>query len=284
MPTDSRSTADAIALFQPPAGLIGNGSLPTIGARAGVTTAPNPPDKSDAYTANASAEYLDYVDLSPTTRPQQLVFSFVADGIFLFTGPANAANSATASFWFSAAPGYASPTDGTFVQSVGPSQTLIAPGVAQATFMQRGTDAAAALTVNTGLNKELAFSFTPVSSGATSAIVTLTLQGSFLNRLENDKVQIDMRVSAGATAKSGNQGGVSSSFEHTLAMTGVAAYDANGNDVTASTVLGFGSVLQPVPEPGAFALFVIGLPFVAARRQRRRRGPAAEGAPASRVC
>lgn len=135
----------------------------------------------------------------------------------------------------------------------------------------------------------LAFAELTSASGGTE--VRLTLGRDFFDNAANPVLGLDLQLLtlvhapawafanlAFGTVLTGNE--VAADYANTFVMTGVQALDADGNDITASAVLGLHSLLA-VPEPGSAALWLAGLAgllgFSRVRRSTAAAGPRPAG-------
>jgi hypothetical protein len=128
-------------------------------------------------------------------------------------------------------------------------------------------------------NPATAFTLTETSNALGGTDVRVVLGADFFSNPANDLVALELGLSSSVhgpawTFKDMAYGevltgkGITADFGSTFEMVGLQAFDAAGQDITASAVLGFQS-MQPVPEPRAWLLLAAGLVGVALRCRRQ---------------
>ena len=231
-------------------------------------------DSPLAVTAQTSVRYRDYLLLG-AVRPASLQLTFHLSGELridpAFTGAFNTFQ-VDAIYGVSAGAGYIA-SDGAFA-----AQAPEAYGLVQA-HRQLGLPGATPTVVLSGDSYPNQGALTRLETrgpqGGTDVVVTLG--ADFFNNPVNNLVALELSLATSVhgpawtfkdlpsgTVLTGRE--ISADFDSTFAMVGLQAFDADGEDITASAGLGLQS-LQAVPEPQAWLLLLAGLIVLAWRRR-----------------
>jgi hypothetical protein len=228
-----------------------------------------------AVTAQASTSFRDYLMLG-ALRPASLQLDFHLSGDLridpALSGTLNPFQ-LDAIYVVAAGSGYQA-SDGAFVAS-----SPNAGGWAQVNRQLKlfgGTPTVLPLVES---NPATAFTLTETSNALGGTDVRVVLGADFFSNPANDLVALELGLSSSVhgpawTFKDMAYGevltgkGITADFGSTFEMVGLQAFDAAGQDITASAVLGFQS-MQPVPEPRAWLLLAAGLVGVALRCRRQ---------------
>jgi len=278
--TSNRAVAQAPSVFNPLDPL--NYRLAQLGARSSLGievhsyygTGRSFNEPTTAVTAQASARFRDYLMLG-SQRPASLQLSFHLSGD-LHVDPALAGTDnpyqLDAIYGVTAASGYQA-SDGVFASSDPYAYGRVE---VRRQLKQFGATPTVLPWVNSRPGSAFTFTETPNFFGGT--IVRVVLGADFFSNPVSNLVLLELGLTSSVhgpawTFKDLAYGTVltgkdlTADFGSTFEMVGLQAFDAAGQDITTSAVLGFQS-LQPVPEPQAWLLLAAGLVGVALRCRR----------------
>lgn len=242
------------------------GQLAELHAATRVEVAPGgSPRGTYAVDALAFANFRDYVELG-AVRPDHMTFDFGLSGSLFISGPFDHEQSALVDMSVYAQSGI-----------------YVAPGInSSVPFGEGASDAISKLVNNQPIQNSIkdragnSADFHFVATAPNN--YELTLGTSFFDNPANTHVLLEFGLLTEVLLRDYGPSSfdllASSDYSHTLRMTGVRAFDADGNDVTSDAFLGFESAglagVPAVPEPSEWLLMLAGLVWVATKASRSR--------------
>jgi len=259
------ATVSVSATASAPSGTM-PGQLAELHAATRIEIAPGgSPRGTYEVFATSFANFRDYVDLG-AVRPDHMTFDFALSGNLFVSGPFGLDQSASVDMSIYAQSGvYAAP--------VFYSYTPFAAGASDAiSTLLPGQPIQSGITDRAGNSSD--FHFVATAPGQ----YELTLGTSFFDNLSNTQVLLEFGLFSQVLLRdygpSSSDLLATSDYSHTLRMTDVRAFDADGHDVTTDAFLGFASAgladVPAVPEPSEWLLMLAGLVWVVTRASGSR--------------
>lgn len=222
--------------------------------------------------ASASAGFVDYLQLGTQAGIKQMVLTFQLNGsltpnVPLQDYPHSEAASGALNVDFGVSTGQRHVMDSSFSEFAGGQTTersQLFNGKVTSTGLFNATSGAS--------------DYTGVASSPGTYQITLG-SGFFANPNATDLMlsfRLSTFVSLYAYAPFATDVmSVEADYAHTLQMTSINAYDAQGHDITDQAILGFASTVSVVPESGTSGMAAAGIAVLAGLGRRRRHAPLA---------